>query len=55
MNLQSFQENPGVKINFGEFSKLCGQKWQTMGEEDRVDYEKKAADVSILALLWNIK
>ncbi|CAG5097350.1 Oidioi.mRNA.OKI2018_I69.XSR.g15038.t1.cds [Oikopleura dioica] len=38
------KENPGVKINFGEFSKLCGQKWQTMGEEDRVDYEKKAAD-----------
>jgi len=40
------QANPGVKINFGEFSKLCGQKWQTKSEEDRIEFEKKASEVS---------
>lgn len=40
---ETFQkENPGAKINFGDFSKLCGKKWQGMGEEDRVDFEEKA-------------
>merc|ERR1711939_1294594 len=36
-------ENPGKKINFGEFSKLCGKKWQTTNEDDRVEYDEKAA------------
>ncbi|CBY34818.1 unnamed protein product [Oikopleura dioica] len=39
--------NPGVKINFGEFSKLCGQKWQTKSEEDRIEFEKKASEDKI--------
>merc|ERR1712226_161535 len=30
------------KINFGDFSKLCGQKWQQMDENDREDFEEKA-------------
>jgi len=37
-----FQDNPGKKINFGDFSKLCGQKWQQMDENDREDFEEKA-------------
>ena len=41
----SFQDNPGKKINFGDFSKLCGQKWQQMDENDREDFEEKANEV----------
>lgn len=40
-----FQDNPGKKINFGDFSKLCGQKWQQMDENDREDFEEKANEV----------
>lgn len=36
------KENPGKKINFGDFSKLCGKKWQTMDEEARECFDVKA-------------
>lgn len=37
------KENPGKKINFGDFSKLCGQKWQKMDESAREKHDVKAA------------
>lgn len=41
---ESYQkENPGKKINFGDFSKLCGKKWQGMDEEARERFDVKAA------------
>jgi len=40
---QYTKDNPGKKINFGDFSKLCGQKWQTMDENQRQDHEEKAS------------
>jgi len=39
---QYAKDNPGKKINFGDFSKLCGQKWQRMDETDREEFEEKA-------------
>lgn len=35
-------ENPGKKINFGDFSKLCGQRWQKMDESARERFDVKA-------------
>jgi hypothetical protein len=37
------QENPGAKIVFGDFSKECGRKWQTMNEADRQPFDEMAA------------
>ena len=42
---EDFKDNPGQKINFGDFSKLCGQKWQQMDETDREEFEEKANEV----------
>ena len=42
---ENFKDNPGQKINFGDFSKLCGQKWQQMDETDREEFEEKANEV----------
>ena len=44
---EDFKDNPGQKINFGDFSKLCGQKWQQMDETDREEFEEKANEVPI--------
>jgi len=35
--------NPGVKINFGDFSKQCGKKWQGMDEDAREPFDEKAS------------
>jgi len=39
--------NPGVKINFGDFSKQCGKKWQGMDEDAREPFDEKASEDKI--------
>jgi len=39
--------NPGVKINFGDFSKQCGKKWQVMDENAREPFGEKASEDKI--------
>merc|ERR1739838_167279 len=37
-----YRDNPETRLNFPDFSRLCGQKWQAMNELDREIYEVKA-------------
>jgi len=40
-----YRDNPETRLNFPDFSRLCGQKWQAMNELDREIYEVKANEV----------
>merc|ERR1711892_595912 len=37
-----YRDNPETRLNFPDFSRLCGQKWQTMNEQDREQFEAQA-------------
>ena len=41
-----FKDNPETRLNFPDFSRLCGQKWQTMNEQDREQFEAQAIQVN---------
>ena len=42
---KKIKDNPETRLNFPDFSRLCGQKWQAMNEVDREIYETKANEV----------
>ena len=45
INWKKIKDNPETRLNFPDFSRLCGQKWQAMNEMDREIYETKANEV----------